>query len=349
MMLRKISALLLLLSLALLLPIFSSCGGRQRYDAYSFDSFDTVTSVIGYEYSEEEFDRVSEYVFAELTEYHRLYNIYKRYEGMENLCTVNELTDGQHRRVTVDRRIIDLLLFCKEIYALTEGSTNAAMGSVLSIWHTHREQGIDDPSAATLPDMAELRAAAEHTDFDAVEIDAENNTVFIKDPKVTLDVGAIAKGYAVEMVARSLEKEGKDGYLINAGGNVRAIGSKNGEGWQVGIENPDTSADGQYIKILEIEGKSVVTSGTYQRFYIVNGKSYHHIIDPNTLMPGDKYLSVTVVTDSSALADGLSTALFCKSLEEGTALVESLEGVEAMWVLPDGTVHESEGFSQLTE
>ena len=350
----KTKLLLLLLGLCMLLGCMSlpSCQREDepvKFSAYSFDYFDTVTTITGYAESQEAFDNIAGVILAELEEYHRLFTIYHRFDGLENLCTVNELVDGQHRTVTVDRRIIDMLLYAKEMHAKTNGRVNIAMGSVLSIWHDYREMGMSDPSTAEIPPMDKLTEAAAHTDINCLVIDEENATVTITDPAMTLDVGAIAKGYAVEMVARMLEERGITGYVINVGGNVRTVGLKgNGTPWTVGIENPDEDAKDPYFAYLALSGQSLVTSGSYQRYYVVNGKRYHHIIDPDTLMPEDLYLSVSVVCKSSADGDALSTALFCMSVEDGLALVESIPDVEAHWVLNDGTRHTSSGWSSYT-
>lgn len=324
--------LLIILSLALL----ASCGStkeKKSFSSYSFDYFDTVTSIVGYEYSQEEFDIISNEIFEMLGEYHRLFTIYDRYEDFNNLLTVNQLTDGVHERVEVDERLMDMLVFAKDVYDLTDGSMNIAMGSVLSIWHDYRTQGIKDPANAQLPPMDKLLAASRHMNIDDLIIDETNKTVFLADPEMRLDVGAIAKGYAVEAIAMELESRGISGYCINVGGNVRTIGTKpDGSGWAVGIENPTGSEDQPYIEILELAGESLVTSGSYQRFYYVNGKSFHHIINPQTLMPAEDFLSVSVICKSSALADGLSTALFTMPLEKGMEIVKSLEGVRVIWV-----------------
>ena len=345
--LKIIAALLLLISS---IP-FASCVKKepapQKFSAYSFDYFDTVTTITGYAESREAFDEIANGILAELEQYHRLFTIYHSFEGINNLRTVNEVVNGAHRTVTVDRKIIDLLLYAKKMYSITGGKMNVAMGSVLSIWHEYRKEGTDEPESAELPPMARLRAAAEHTDIDALVIDEEASTVTLTDPKMTLDVGAIAKGYAVEKVARGLEVRGISGFVVNVGGNVRTVGKKpDGSGWTVGIEDPLGSDD--YIAYLSLSGKSLVTSGSYQRYYIVDGKRYHHIIDPETLMPAEGFVSVSVLTKDSAQGDALSTALFCMTLEEGTALVESLDGVEAQWVLPDGTRRTSSGWEKYT-
>ena len=305
--------------------------------------FDTVITVIGYEETREEFDKVANGIMAEFAEYHKLYSIYHRFDGLENLCTINDLTDGAHRTVTVDERIIDMLLYAKEMYTATAGMVNVAMGSVLSLWHSYREVGMNNPAEASLPPMERLKAASAHTDIDSLVIDLENRTVTLTDPLVKLDVGAIAKGYATECVARSLEEKGITGYLLNVGGNIRAIGTKpDGTPWGIGIENP---LGEEYLARISVSGKSVVTSGSYQRYYYVDGKPYHHIIHPDTLMPSEGYLSVSVICEHSGFGDAMSTALFCLSVEDGLALVESTPELEAMWVAEDGTKTVSSGWN----
>ena len=340
------------LAILLLLGILSSCTvlpanetNLQKFSAYSFDYFDTVTTVTGYAESQEAFDEIANGILGELGEYHRLFTIYHRFDGLENLCTINELVNGAHRTVTVDRRIIDMLLYAKDMYHKTDGHVNIAMGSVLSIWHDYREIGMSDPASAELPPMEKLTAASEHTDINCLVIDEENSTVTITDPAMKLDVGAIAKGYAVEMVAKRLEEQGITGFVLNVGGNVRTVGPKgNGEKWVVGIENPVDDEEKPYLAYLELAGQTIVTSGSYQRYYLVDGKRYHHIIDPETLMPSEGFVSVSILTKSSADGDALSTALFCMSFEEGLALIESIPDTEAMWVFQDGREETSSGF-----
>ena len=342
----------LLLCIGLCLSCVSCTKQDEKYSDYSFEYFDTVTSVTGYANSREEFALVCSDIFRLLSEYHKLFTIYHRYEGLENLCTINELKDGEHRIVKVDERIMEMLLFSKEMYEKTGGEVNIAMGSVLSIWHNYREAGMENPSKAELPSMDELREAALHTDINNLILDEENCTVTITDPKMTLDVGAIAKGYAVEMVARSLEEKGVSGYVLNVGGNIRTIGPKaDGTKWTVGIENSfeDQKEEKPYLAYLYIDGESVVTSGSYQRAYLVDSESYHHIIDKETLMPADQYRSVSVICLDSGLGDALSTALFCMDIEEGMALVRSIENVEVLWVFEDGREVRSDGFDAYTQ
>ena len=135
----KILAVIILALLCATLPACKKTGSDlEKFSEYSFDYFDTVTTVTGYAASREEFDGIVGDVFSELKEYHRLFTIYLSYEGLNNLRTVNQLSDGEHDTVTVDRKIIDMLLYAKEMYGLTGGKMNIAMGSVLSILHEYR-------------------------------------------------------------------------------------------------------------------------------------------------------------------------------------------------------------------
>ena len=334
--------------LALLLSGLTACGTLspaplQKFSTHSFDYFDTVTTVTGYAQSQEAFDRVAEQVLEQLQEYHLLYDIYKRYDGMENLCTVNDLVNDAHRTVTVDRRIIDLLLYAREMYDLTDGMTNIAMGSVLKLWHDCRTIAGEDPSKAALPDAAKLAEAGKHIDISALEIDKENCTVRLTDPLASIDVGAVGKGYATEMAAKYLEEQGKNGYILNVGGNIRIIGARpDGSPFKTAIKDPK-DPDMQYAAIFALTDTSCVTSGVYERFFAVKGKQYHHVIDRDTLYPSEHFASVSVITRDSGLADALSTALFCMSYEEGLALVQELGNVDVLWIDHEGNLRYTDG------
>jgi len=328
--------------------VLSSCKKPQKFTDYSFDYFDTVTTIVGFEKSEEEFNKRCESIKQRLEKYHKLYTIYTRYENLNNLCVVNGTTNAAHQEVKVDKEIIELLEFSKQMYEKTNGKVNVAMGSVLSIWHKYREEGMNDPANASLPEMQDLISAAAHTDIEKLIINREKSTVFLADGEMKLDVGAIAKGYAAEQVADWLEEKGVTGYLLNIGGNVKIVGKRpDGEKWTVGIENPDTeNSQEPYIELLSLDSKALVTSGSYQRFYTVNGKNYHHIIDPATLQPSEYLLSVSVLCEDSGMADAFSTALFCMNYEDGKRLISESDGIEAMWILKDGTKLYSENFKK---
>jgi len=341
---KKLTALILM---AIFVFSLSACVNvkeeKKRYEAEFIMLFDTATRIIGYADSEEDFSEQVNQIYDNLKQLHQLYDIYHDYEGINNIKTIND--QAGIAPVKVDRRIIELLLFSREAYEMTGGKVNVAFGPVLRIWHDHREAGIEDPDQAALPELDRLKEASAYTDIHRVVIDEANSTVYLPDPRLSLDVGAIAKGYAVEQVAVIAEKNGFTNGLISVGGNVRAIGTRgDGELWKVGIQNP-YDPGGEDVTHVRLSDISLVTSGVYERYYTVDGKRYHHIIDPATLFPAEYFLSVSILCPDSGLADALSTAVFNLPYEQGLALVESLPDAEAFWVFPDKSVRSSSGFN----
>jgi len=332
-----------LLLLCLALPLTGCGGGRSGVFSYLYlDVFDTTTRLTVSAGSQEEADAAAERIHSELLTCHRLFDIYHEYEGMTNLCTVNRLAGGEP--VTVDGRIIDLLQFGLEQGEASGWKLNICAGSLLSVWHEARTRGNQDKENAALPDPEMLLAAQEHQSPDALQIDRDASTVCIRDPEMRLDVGAIAKGWAVERACRIAEENGFSGFLIAAGGNVRASGLKAGKKyWKLGVEDPKTPL--APLMTLEMTDCAAVTSGSYQRFYEVDGVRYCHIVDPDSGYPAREYDMVSVFCKDSGLADALSTALFLMPREEGEALAAA-SGAEALWYYPDGQIVKTPGFPE---
>lgn len=336
------AAAILLVAVGIILMVFQNLQPKQ-YRVVYLDVFDTATQFIGYAQSEEEFNEQAEILKEKLEYYHKLYTIYSSYEGINNLRTINR--NAGVAPVEVDAAIIDLLKFSKEMYTLTNGEINIAMGSVLSLWHNYRTSGISDPDNAMIPSMTLLEEAAQHTDINNIIIDEEASTVYLADSEMSLDVGSIGKGYAVQMVAEYARELGYTNLIINVGGNVAAIGGHaDGSNWKFGIQNPDLEAENAAIETVQFTDNCLVTSGDYQRYYVVDGVEYCHIIDPDTLMPAKYFSSVSIITAHSGMADALSTALFNMPYEDGLSLINSIEGAEAIWILEDGTIKYSEHF-----
>lgn len=322
---------------------FSKNPALNKYTQVLFDYFDTVTTIVGYEETEEEFQKICSYIESELERYDGLYDNYNALASVNNLYIVNR--DAGTSPVTVDEDMIRLFVLGKEIYSSTNGLTDFAMGSVFSIWHDHREEAGFDPAAASVPSMEELQAAALHCNVDDVIIDETASTIYYADPDLKCDVGAYAKGYAIERITQDLIEMGVNHYSLNVGGNVRTIGTKpDGSDWTVAIQNPDLTSDESYSEIIRFCDMALSTSGSYQRYYYVGDTKYHHIINPDTLFPTDNFLSVSVLNTDAGLGDAYSTALFNMSLEEGQEFVQKLADTEAMWILPDGSKVYSDGF-----
>ena len=346
-----------LLAAVLSLSLLVGCKPKKeltRYTTIFYDVFDTVTQVIAYCESEEEFNTQMQALHQDLIAYNQLYDIYNDYDGVVNVKTINE--NAGKAPVQVDDRILSMLELAQQMYELTGGKINIAMGSVLGIWHDYREAAEQNASEAdnTLPTQEELEVAAQHCDINDLVIDEEAKTVYLSDPEMSLDVGSVGKGYAVEMVCRAAEARGLTSALVSVGGNLRAIGTKpDGSQWTGGVENPWNASDlytasSMLSGAINMSDMALVTSGDYQRYFVVDGKRYHHLIDPDTLWPAAYFNSVTVLCPDSGMADCLTTGLFCMPLEEGQKLVESLDGVEAMWCTPDQQAVASSGWESHT-
>lgn len=354
---------ILIITLILISMFLAGCQKEEptvetEYEKYSYtflDTFDTVIQVVGYSKTEEEFNNYAEKIHERMLNLHKLYDKYNDYVGINNIKTIND--NAGVKPVKVDKNIIDLILFSKQNYEETSIKTNIAMGAVLKIWHDYRNAAESNPADAALPPMDDLLVANEHTDINKVIVDVENSTVYLDDPLMSLDVGAVAKGYATEVVLQEVIKEGFTSGMISSGSSsIRAFGKPMDnirDKWGVGIQDPNKlngmipSGGDDLLDIIFLSDSSVTTSGDYQRFYMVEGKMIHHLIDPETLMPGDYFRAVTIVAEDSGSGDFLSTAVFLLPYEEGRALIESIDGAEAMWVFKDGTVEATDGMKKI--
>ena len=319
---KKIIISLLFLSILLSLV---GCNTKPSAPTYKTRSRDISTvyfntySMLS-TYADESDEKIESYVeIAEetLSYYHKLFDIYYEYAGVNNIKTINK--NAGKNPVAVDEAMLDFLEYCKQLYTITNGKTNVMLGSVLKIWHECREEAEDDfgyLSPEYLPTDEELSEAAKHCDIDSLVIDRENSTVYITDPLASLDVGAIAKGYTVDILYEKIKAMGATSTVLNIGGSIRAIGTRpTGEDWVVGITNPHRTTEKPFACRIHFGNTALVTSGDYERYFISGEEKYHHIIDPVTNQPARYFSAVSILTDESALADALSTALFCMSYE----------------------------------
>lgn len=354
-----------ILSLLALSMMSLVVGCEKKYELMSHHftgPFDTITTYMSYANNEEEFNEQCDYIEEQLNYYDQLFDKYNTYNGMNNLKTIND--NAGKKAIEVDQALIDLLNLSIERNRKISSKVNIAFGSVINIWHDYREEAESHDGVGTVPSDEELEKANQHTSIDSIEIDEKKKTVYINDALASIDVGATAKGYAIELIKDGLIEMGVDNFLLSGGGNVASHGQrkiqKEGEFYLddcadkfcVGIESPQ---DGNYAAsaddpdseneaVLVVQGESIVTSGDYQRFYQdVNGVRYHHLIDPETLYPAVHFRSVSIITEDSGLADFLSSAVFLMEYEEGLKLVNSLDGVEAIWLLEDGKIRMSDG------
>lgn len=326
---------------------FAGCGdvpvSKEKYTASIYDTFDTIIQIIAYTKDQAEFDRLENIAEDEFIKYSQYYDIYNDYEGLNNIKTIND--NAGIAPVKVDTAIIDLLKFSKELYEKTDGNVNVAFGAVLSLWHDAREYAEVSPENAYIPSEESLKEASLHCSIDDVIIDETAGTVYLADPEMSLDVGSVGKGFATEIIAEVMMAAGCDSFLISAGSSsIKTAGIKgDGSLWHTAIE---TDPDYDLIKMQDC---AITTSGNYQRYYYVDGVRYHHIINKDSLMPENNFTSVTLITDDCGSGDGLATAVYNMSLEEGMKFVNSADGVYAMWVTIDGSKVYSDGFEKFIE
>lgn len=341
---------LIFVAFALLLGACSSVNnsstGLTRHRGGFFDTFDTYVQIIIYTETQQEFDEHFKNFKNAFERYHILFDIYNNYDGVNNLHTINN--NAGVSPVVVDPAIIELLVFSKQAYYYTGGMLNIALGPVLSIWHEHRMHNISNPENASIPLYYALREAANFIDIRDLLIDEEANTVFLAREGMLLDVGATAKAFTVERVANTLINRGVTSAIIDAGGDVFAIGESmtgGGRPWNIGIRDPET---GGLFDAVRVRDMAAATSGNQHRAFIFDGVSYNHIIDPTTLMPAANFAAVSVIHESAIIAELLSTALFILSSDEGYELAQKFNAA-VIWLFHNGTADFNERYRTISQ
>lgn len=333
---------------------------RKSYELHKYqyyDVLDTFCEIQVYLAPDQDSDTLEQQIHEDLQYYHRLFDAYHSYDGIANVCTINE--NAGSAAVTVDEPLFSLLQFCLEQYENTQGRTNIALGRVSLIWKNFMNDALAETAAAkkdgrtpeyTLPDETALVEATAHTDIHDIQLDSAAHSVYLADPGMRLDVGAAAKGFIAERLAKDMEEAGIVSACINLGGNLKILGKRlAGDGrdyYTAAIKNPEDPQTYLNLVLCLTDQATVVTSGNYERYVDVDGVRYCHLIDPDTSYPSHQMSSVTIVANDSALADYLSTALFTVDYETGRKILSRYEGVEALWITEDYRIYQTEGLKQ---
>lgn len=308
----------------------SAC--RSRASAYTvsyLDTFDTVLTVTVGATSHTEASTHTSAIHEIIKALHARFDIHAPHEGVSGLYALNH---AEGKSVTIDRDTMDILLMGKDFYMRTEGKLNLCLGSATILWHEARQTGI-------LPDGKALAEALTHIDPAALVLNETDMTATLTDPATKVDVGALAKGYAMMKVCEYAEEAGLGSLLVNLGGHILALGRHpDGNPWTVSIQSPG----GGSLTTVEVENATLSTAGDYERAFTVNGTSYHHIIDPSTGYPSSAHRAATVIlpVDRTHVmeADALATSLFLLPRQEGEDLLSGHFHARALWVNADGTV-----------
>lgn len=314
---------------------FSGCSTSNQKISKSGFYFNTVISVTIYDASKEHL----------LEECFQLADMYEGYFSKTiPQSDISRINAAAGTPVEVHTETIELLELGIYYGNLSNGKFDITIGKLSDLWDISTKALLDDTTLNTsyIPDDSSIEAALATVDYSQIFIDG--NMVTLKNPDSAIDLGGIAKGYIADKMKLFLNENGIAGGIINLGGNVLTLGAKeNGESYTIGIQKP-FSTDGSAIAAVEVTDKTVVSSGSYERYFEVNGKQYHHILDVETGYPYENHLlGVTIITDSSAHADALSTTCFSLGLEDGLALIEALENTEAIFITDDYEMHTTSG------
>lgn len=269
-------------------------------------------------------------------EYDKLADRYKSYDGIININYINNKL-GINERLKIDDKLYKLLDYSKRYNDQTNNLFNIALGNVIDTWVQYR-----DGIKTGVPSITELKNSGS-IDINALVL-LEDNTI-MKTADISLDLGAITKGYVTELAADYLDSIGLHQYLITAGSSSVKVGNHyNNDRYKIRLTDPRPT--NKYNKIVKGNNIAITTSGDYERYYEYDGVRYHHVINPNTLFPPNHMLAVTVINDDAALGEVLSTTLFLMPIEDGLEYIKQYDGVEAVWYGTDGTITLSKGMSK---
>ena len=266
-----------------------------------------------------------------MAELDRIEALMSTYMDTSEMSRVNASAYAQPQKVTAE--LFGLLKIAMEISVATDGAFDISYDSVGQLY---------DFRAGKHPDENQIAAQLENIDYHHVILDEAAQTVSFKTPGVRINLGGIAKGYSVERVIRLLREAGVEHALATAGGDTRILGDRRGKPWIVGVRDPN-QRDGIFTRI-PLDDEAISTSGDYERFFIEDGKRYHHIIRPTDGRPVEGVRSVSVIGPDGTVTDGLSTGLFVLGPEAGLEVLKRFPGYEALFVTNDNFYY-SEGLS----
>lgn len=285
------------------------------------------------------YDKSSQKLFNEL--FDEIQSMESRYSRYMEDSEVSRINNNPGTYVSVSDDTFELIEKSLYFSSISNGLYDVSIGPLVDLWGISREN-------PKVPSQAEIDSAKEKIDYRKIMINKENKTVSIAGG-MSLDTGAIAKGFITDRLAAVLREKNIDSAILNLGGNLYLHGSKpDGSLWTIGIRDP-FGMQGDYIATVSLKDMSIVTSGIYERFFEEDGKRYHHILNPKTGYPEDNELaSVSVISPSSTMCDGLSTTCFILGLDGGMELIESLDDVEAVMITKDKKIYLSGGLKNGT-
>lgn len=276
-------------------------------------------------------------VFAEFDRLDHLMSVWK--EGSDVL-RLNAAAGREPVRVSPET--LDVLTVARQVSEWTDGKFDVTFGALSGLWKFDHDQ--DD----RIPHPADVQARLPLVDYRALDVDDTSRTAFLRRPGMRVHLGGIGKGFAVDRAAALLRAEGITDFLIQSGGDLYAGGRRGDRSWRAGIRDPRGPAD-QVFAAMDVHDETFSTSGDYERFFLQDGRRYHHILDPDEGAPARGCRSVTIVARQAVLADALSTGVFVLGPEAGMALIEKLPDVEGVIVTSGNDVLVSSGLTERLE
>ncbi|MGQ1911624.1 FAD:protein FMN transferase [Marinifilum sp. RC60d5] len=262
---------------------------------------------------------------AGITEIKRIEQLISSWD--ENSQTSEIIHNAGIKPVKVNQELFNLIRRSKKISNLTHGAFDISYASMDKIWKF-------DGSVNSLPNPADVAASVSKINYKNIILDKDNTSVFLKNKGMKIGFGAIGKGYAANKALELMSKMDLDGALVNASGDLISWGKdEGGKSWRIGISNPKEK--NHIFSWLTIDETAVVTSGNYEKFILIDGERYSHIIDPRTGYPVKGLSSVTIICPNAELADALATSVFVLGKEDGLKLINKLKGIECIMVTDD--------------
>ncbi len=300
-------------------------------ESFQLGTFITINLYADGEAPNEDFDRI-------FNEIERLEDLISKSIETSEVAQINK--NAGIAPVPVGEEVYELIKLGLEFSNVSSGGFDISVGPLVDLW------GIGTESAH-VPEQSEIDETIALINYQDIELDDANRTVFLKKKGMELDLGAIAKGYIADKVKAIITDEGYTSAIINLGGNVLTVGHKpNSEAWNIGVRDPQD--EHKIVGSMKLKGNSIVSSGIYERYFFVGDTRYHHILNPKTGYPEENHLqSVSIISEKSATGDGLSTTVFVMGLEEGYKYVESLDQVEALFITDENIVYMTPGLQDV--
>ena len=317
---------------ALLILIFITGNNKKPYIVSEFYSLGTLNQLKVYGKNAK---KAIEQSILKLSEIDDKMSVFK--EDSE-ISKINKHAGNQPRIVSKDTYYV--IKKALEYCSLSKGAFDITIGPIVALW------GIGKKSAR-IPGINEIKEKLKSVNYTDIVLDKNTSSVLLKNEKQEIDVGGIAKGYAADEVKNILIKNGIKSALINLGGNIIALGTKeDGSPYSVGIQDP-FKARGKFALTISVINKSVVTSGNYERYFTVEGKRFHHIINPSMGYPSESdIISATIISDNSIDGDGLSTGVYIMGIHKAIKLIEEVKGVDAVFITKNKEVYATSGIRE---